>query len=297
MLRLGRDLSWKDFFKKLIREWKDDALGDTAAALTYYGMLALFPFLLFLVSLTGVVLNAQAAANLIAELQQVAPPQVLQIVQQRLQSLQQSQSSGLVTIGFLASIWIASGAMSSLTQALDRCYGVVETRPFWKVRLLAIALTLVAGVLSVIAAAVTFAVPVAASWIGGPLAHAVAWLRFPVAGAIMMGFWSLLYRFLPNVKPKFQLISPGSIVGVVIWLAASWGFSEYVRHFSSYERSYGALGGVIVLLVWMWISSAVVLLGAEINKLLTPEEKIQREARTSERRNGAETTPPVPSPA
>jgi membrane protein len=125
-----------------------------------------------------------------------------------------------------------------------------------------------------------------------------------VAGAFLLLLWALFYWALPNVKPtRFQLVTPGSLFGVVVWLLASWGFSEYVRHFGTYQKTYGALGGIIVLLVWMWISGVVLLVGAEINKILTPAEKLKRSPTgeaTGEKKEDAVARPkgpPEPQPA
>src|SRR5206468_12038746 len=134
------------------------------------------------------------------------------------------------------------------------------------------AATLVAGGLALVAAMLAVAVPAVAHAIGGPIGAAIDWLRLPVAGLLMMVLWAALYHFLPNVHPKFQVVTPGSVIGVAVWLLASWGFSLYVRNFGKYDATYGTLGAVIVLLTWMYLSSQVVLVGAEINKLLTPAE-------------------------
>jgi len=279
-----RKVSFKEFVKTLRKEWSDDLVADSAAALTYYGMLSLFPFLLFVVALAGLVLDPRATDNLVQSIAHFTPPAVAQILGDRLKAIEQASSGKLLTIAIVAAIWAASGGVSSLMQALNRCYDVRETRPFWKTRGLAILVTLGAGVLGVITAAIMFFVPVVGAIVGGKLGAVVTWVRFPVAGAIMMALLAVLYRLLPNVKPRFQLITPGSIIAVILWLAASYGFSEYVRHSKSYEATYGTLGGVIILLIWMWISSLSVLLGAEINKILSPREKLRYEAKTGEGR-------------
>jgi membrane protein len=267
-----RQCQFKEFVKKLVKAWNQNLVGDSAAALTYYGMLSLFPFLLFLVALTGLVLDPAATDNLVQTIARFAPPSVAQILGDRLKAIEQASSRKLLTIGIVGAVWAASGGVSSLMQALNRAYDVRETRPFWKTRGLAILVTLGAGVLGVLTAAIMFFVPVVGAIAGGRAGAALTWLRFPVAGAILMALLAVLYWILPNVKPRFHLITPGSVTAVVVWLAASWGFSEYVRRSRSYEATYGALGGVIILLVWMWLSAVVVLLGAELNKILTPRE-------------------------
>jgi membrane protein len=292
----GRDLSWKDFVKQLAHDFGEDAVSTTAAALTYFAVLALFPFLLFLVALASVVLDPHTITSLVQQLGTVAPPAVTQIVGNRLQTLSDNPSGGLLTIGIVGAFWSASGAVTSLTEALNRCYDVRETRPFWKRRGLALLVTLAAGIIVIITVAIMFFVPVLGHFIGGWLGALITWIRFPVGGIIVMALWALLYWALPNVTPhRFQLVSFGSLVGVVVWLLASWGFGEYVRHSDSYEATYGAVGGMIVMLVWMYISSLVVLLGAEMNKLLTPAERLKR-APTGEARAGGKEQPPVAQP-
>jgi membrane protein len=285
--------AWR-FGKRLAAEWKKDAVADTAAALTYYGVLALFPFLLFLVALISLVLDPRRVSGLVQQLSAVAPPQATQIVSGRLDALARHPSGKLLTIGIVAALWSASGAVGALGQALNRCNDLCETRPLWKTRGLALLVTLGAGVVSVLAALILFAVPVAGALVGGPVGHAITWLRFPVAGLIAMVLWALLYWALPSVRPRFQLLTPGSVAGVVVWLIASWGFSEYVRHSRSYEATYGAIGGMIVLLVWMWLSSAVVLLGAEVNKLLAREPRLRRSPTGEPRGDGERARRPTP---
>jgi membrane protein len=293
MILPGRDLSWRDFARQLYHAWRDDALADTAAALTYYGMLSLFPFLLFVAALAGLLLDPAAIRGLLGELAKFVPPQVTQIVEGRLQSLQRSASGGLLTFGFIATLWAASSGMSSLGQALSRCYEVRETRPYWRTRGLAVLVTLISGAAGVLIAAITFFLPLVGVWLGGPLGASLIQLRFVAAGILLVVLWAFLYWVLPNVRPRFQLITPGSIIGALGWLAASWGFSEYVRHSRRYDAIYGALGGVIVLLVWMWITALVVLVGAEINKILTPAAKLRREALTGEQALGGGPEPRV----
>jgi len=276
----------RQVLRDLRRNWSEDAVGDTAAALTYYGVLALFPFLLFVVALAGVLLNPDAISRLVDAAADVVPAAAVDLLRDRLRALESAPNRGLLTIGLVGALWAASSAIASLTQALNRCYDVRETRPFWKTRGLALLVTVGVGVLTVLSALILFAVPPLAahlpSWMGTLLAIA----RFPVAGLAVMVVWATLYWILPNVRPRFQLISPGAAIGVLLWLVASMGFSFYVSHFGRYEATYGTLGGIIILLIWMWLSSVVVLLGAELNKILTPARALKRATETGEERAG-----------
>jgi membrane protein len=152
--------------------------------------------------------------------------------------------------------------------ALNTVHGVRERRPFWKVRAVALLTTLFATVGGFVAALVGVAAPAFAKALGPEFALAVTWLRLPVAGFLMMLVWAVLYYVLPDVEQRFRLITPGSVAGVLLWLAASWGFSFYLTHFPSSQAVYGALGGIVVLLLWMWISALALLLGAAINAVL-----------------------------
>ncbi len=213
---------------------------------------------------------------LIQQLSQVAPKEVVTILSERIHSLAESNSVGLLTVGGLGAVWAASGGVVALMTALNTTYGVEESRPFWKVRGIALLVTLGAAVVSIIAAAVAVAAPAVADKLGGPFSTLIVWLRLPFAGMMMMLVWAVIYYALPDVKQKFKFITPGSVVGVLIWVIASWGFSKYVANFGKYDVNYGAIGGVIVFLLWMWITAQVILLGAEINAILehrSPEGK------------------------
>jgi membrane protein len=286
MVLPGKGISWKDFFTDLKNEYQNDKVSNVAGAVTFFGVLALFPFILFLVALASVIIDPAQAEVLIKELGRVAPEAVTQILGQRLHDLAAGDNVGLLSIGALGAVWAASGGVVALMDALNTVYDVQESRPFWKVRGIAILVALGGAVLSILASLAMVGAPAAAKWLGEPLGTVVTWLRLPVAGLLMMLVWALIYYVLPDVKQTFKFISPGSVVGVIIWLVASWGFSVYVRNFGSYDANYGALGGVIVMLLWMWISSQVILLGAEINSVLehrSPEGKAPGEKRPGER--------------
>lgn len=264
----GKGMSWKEFGKGLKDELSKDQITDIAATVTYYGVLSLFPFVLFLVALASVVIEPSDAERMVQELGQVAPGAVTEIIGARIRQLGAEQNVSLLGFGAVAAIWAASGGVTALMRALNTAYDVKEGRPFWKVRGIAILMTLLAGALGLIAALVAIAAAPLAEAIGGPLGTAITWLRLPVAGLVMMLLWALVYYVLPDVEQRFRFITPGSVFGVLVWVLASWGFSRYVTSFGSYDKTYGPLAGVIVLLLWMWISSLVLLVGAEVNALI-----------------------------
>jgi membrane protein len=278
-------MSWKQFLGGLKKEISDDGVTDLAASVTYYGILALFPFLLFVVALASVIISPSDAERMVEQLGQVAPPEATRIVGERIRQLGSDQNVSLLGLGALGAIWAASGGVNGLIGALNRCYDVKEGRPWWKVRGIAILMTLLAGALALVAALVAIAAAPLADRIGGPIGMAIGWLRLPVAGLIMMFLWALLYYVLPDVEQKFKFITPGSVFGVILWVLASWAFSKYVSSFGSYDKTYGSLGGVIVLLLWMWLSSLVLLVGAEMNALVehaSPEGKRRGAKRKSD---------------
>lgn len=288
-------MSWKEFGKGLKDEVVRDNVTDLAATVTYYGVLALFPFLLFLVALASVIITPAQAQSMVAELSQVAPGEVTKIVGDRIRQLGEQQNVTLLGFGALGAIWAASGATLALMRALNTAYDVEESRPFWKVRGLAVLMTIVAGVLALAGALAAVATEPIANAIGGPVGTAIVWLRLPLAGLVMMFLWALLYYVLPDVEQKFKFITPGSVVGVLLWVLASWAFGKYVANFGSYDKTYGSIAGVIVLLFWMWLSSLVLLVGAEMNALIehrSPEGK--REGARSMQDTG---TTPMPGAA
>ncbi|HEX9049684.1 MAG TPA: YihY/virulence factor BrkB family protein [Anaeromyxobacter sp.] len=299
----GKGMSWKEFGKGVYGETSRDNVTDLAATVTYYGVLALFPFVLFLVALASLLITPADAEKIVRQLAAVAPPAATDIIGGRIQQLAQQQNVTLVGFGALGALWAASGGVTAVMRALNVAYDVTEGRPFWKVRAIAVLMTIVAGVLGLAAAVVAIAAGPLGDRIGGPVGIAMAWLRLPVAAIVMMFLWAVMYWALPDVEQAFKFITPGSVVGVVLWVLASYAFSQYVGHFGSYDKTYGALGGVIVLLLWMWISSLVLLVGAEINAFIehrSPEGKregAKSMAETGTRPEARAAAPGEPIPA
>ncbi len=264
----GKGMSWKTFGKAFWEELNRDQLTDWAGAVTYSGVMALFPFLLFLVALASVLITPAQAEDLVQQLGRVAPSNVTEILGDRIKAIASSSQTGLLTVGALVAIWSASSGVAGVQRALNTIYGVTDSRPLWKTRGIAILMTLVSSVVALVAALVAVAAGPIGEAIGGPLGTALTWLRLPVAGALMMFLWAALYYALPDVEQEFKFITPGSVAGVVLWVVASWGFSTYVANFGSYEATYGSVGGVIVMLLWMYISSLALLAGAEVNAVI-----------------------------
>ena len=287
----GHGIGWKDFFAAFKKEWKRDKLTDIAGSLVFFGVLALFPFLLFLVTLAGLILKPDQVEGVIGQMALVAPRDVTKIFADQIRDIHKGQNVGLLTLGFVGAIWSASGGVTSLMAALNGVYAVEEGRPFWKVRGIAVLATLGAGVAILLAVLAGVVAGPVADHLPAPFSTAVTLLRLPVAGMIMMAVWASLYYLLPDVEQRFKFITPGSVFGVLVWVIASWGFSVYVSKFGSYNKTYGAIGGVIVLLMWMWISTIVLLIGAEVNAII---EHLSPEGKKTGAKSMADTGPDLP---
>jgi membrane protein len=275
--------SWKGVLKRAMREFSDDNVTDWAAALTYYGVLSIFPMLLALISLLGL-FGESATQPLLDNVGTVAPGPAKDIVTQAIQNLQKSQGAAGVMffVGLAAALWSASGYVGAFMRASNDIWDVEEGRPVWKTIPLRLAVTSILLVLLTISAlAVVLTGPLAKSIgdiVGLGSTAVTAWdiAKWPVLILVVSFMIALLYYAAPNVKhPKFQWVSPGSIMAVILWIIASAIFAFYVSNFSSYNKTYGALGGIIVFLTWLWITNNVILLGAEFNAEMERGRQIQ----------------------
>lgn len=265
---------WKGIVGRLREEWRRNKLGDAAAALTFYGVLSLFPFLLFLVALAGLVIQPEQVLALIRALGRELPPALSELPYAQLEELTSGPSGGVLTFIALTAVYSATTGVVSLMKALNSAYGVAESRPRWKVYALAFGMMLAAAVLALLAGLIAVAAPAFAKWLGEPWTTLAGWVRLPVAALLMMVLWTTLYAVLPAHRLRMRFITPGAVVGVLVWLVASLGFSLYVSHFNTLGLTYGALGGIIVLLLWMWISSLALMLGAELNAVLARQRSV-----------------------
>ena len=258
---------------RTVREFRQDNLTDWAAALTYYGVLSIFPALLVLVSILGLV-GSSATQPLIDNVGTVAPGPAKDIVTSAIQNLQRSRGAAgvLFLVGLAGALWSASGYVAAFMRASNAIYDVEEGRPIWKTLPVRLGLTLVLVVLLAVSAVAVVISGGLADQLGRLLgigsAAVTAWdiAKWPVLIVIVSFMFALLYWAAPNVKqPGFRWLSPGGVLAVVVWIIASAAFAFYVANFGSYNKTYGALGGVIIFLMWLWISNIAVLLGAEFN--------------------------------
>ena len=283
MVLPGRDVPWKDFGRELVRKMPCDNMLEYAGSVAFSAILSIFPFLLFAVALAGMIIQPSTLASLIETTQHAVPAQAEAIVRERLTALVSGPRAGLLTVGAVLALWTASGAVASMITAFDAAYEVHDRRPFWKTRGLSLLVTLAAGVFLIVAAVLALGAGAIAGALPDPLGAVVAWLRWPVAAILVALILAGLYYVLPDVDLEFHLVTPGSAVATVTWIVASLGFSFYTSRFGKYEVVYGALGGVIVLLLWLWISALAVLLGVEVNAVLALLSREKRHEDAPER--------------
>jgi membrane protein len=260
--------------KRTFTEFLEDSLTDWAAALTYYGLMALFPALIAFVGIFGLIADPQGATRTITDIvNQIGPESAAETFSGPIQSITQSSSSGyLAVVGFVVALWSASGYVGAFIRASNVIYETPEGRPFWKLRPLQLAITLV----TVILAAATLLALI----VSGPLAEAIGSAiglsdatvtvyqiaKWPILAVLVITIFSILFYASPNVKIRgFAWVTPGSIVALVVWVVASALFALYVSNFGSYDKTYGTLGGVVALLVWMWITNLAILFGHQLN--------------------------------
>jgi membrane protein len=264
--------SWRGAAKRTLGEFKRDELTDRAAALTYYSVLSIFPAMLVIVSLVGLG-GRSVSQSLITNVGDLAPGAVRQVLVTALNQLQGSRASaGLVAlVSLAAALWSASGYVAAFMRAANVVYDVPEGRPIWKTLPIRVAITVVTLVLLAASAiAVVVSGPLAqrvGDLLGLGSAAVTAWniAKWPVLLLVAAFLISLLYWASPNARHGFRWVTPGGILAILLWLAASAGFAFYVAGFASYNKTYGSLAGVIIFLVWLWITNIAILLGCELN--------------------------------
>jgi membrane protein len=281
--RLGMR-GWTAVLRRTVTEFQDDQLTDRAAALTYYAVLSIFPALIALVSIVGLVGDPRETTDSLTEIvESVGPSTASDTFQGPIEQLTSNRGTAglLLVLGIATAIWTASGYVGAFGRAANAIYEVEEGRPFWKLRPLQLAITL--------AMVLMLALVLVALVLTGPLASAVGdavglgdtvvtvWdiAKWPVLIVVVLAMFAVLYYLSPNVKlPGIRWITPGSLLALVLWIVASALFAFYVANFGSYDKTYGTLGGVVSFLVWVWIGNIAVLLGVELNAELEREREI-----------------------
>jgi membrane protein len=279
--------------KRTVKEFLEDGLTDWAAALTYYGLLSLFPALIAFVGIFGLVADPVGATRTITDVvTQIGPSSAADTFSGPIQSITQSSSTSgvMAVVGFGVAVFSASGYVGAFIRASNVIYETPEGRPFWTLRPLQLAITLVTLVLA--------AITLLALIVSGPLAEAIGSsiglsdaavtvyqiAKWPILAFLVVTIFSVLYYASPNVKLRgFKWVTPGSVVALVVWVIASAGFAVYVANFGTYDKVYGALGGVVVLLIWMWLTNLAILFGHELNAERERDAELQEGVPRAER--------------
>lgn len=256
------------FSKEVAAAYQQERIGEVAGMLAFSGMLTVFPFLLCLVALLGLFVEPAAAASLVEQLDRIVPGEITAILRERLTALAGNGHVQILTIGGLITVLSASNGMVALLRALNRAYGVAERRSRWHIRGIAFEMTFLSALLTLLAVIIALAAPAIAGWLPPPWPTIVRWARVPAAGLLMLVQAILVYERLPCLDKQHRRIVPGALVGVGVWLVASLAFSRWLSGLKRYEVIYGALGGAVVLLLWMWMSAHAVLFGATVNAVL-----------------------------
>ncbi len=286
-----RGVSPRVVVKRVATEVMDNAITDTAAQLSFYFLWALFPFLFFLVTLAAYLPIEDAVSSVIDRLSYVMPPEALALLQQHLSSLFGEERPKLLTLGLAVTLWGASRGVNALRKALNLAYDVTESRRIWRTQIVALAMT-IAGALLIIVAFGGFVLGGEAGlWLAERIGIAKefavvwSWLRWPFTAMVVMLAAALCYYFLPDVEQKFHYITPGSVTATVLWLLSTWGFTQYVEHFGRFNATYGSIGAVVVLMVWLYITGLVFIFGGEVNAVI---EHVSREGKAEGARSEGE---------
>jgi membrane protein len=266
------------FGKEVFREFKDDDVSGLAAELTYRFFLAIFPFILFLTALGGFLASVFDAENPAQEFVELfgdrLPADAASLIRTQVDEVVASQNLTLLSVGILGTVWAATGGAGALMKALNRAYDIPDSRPFWKQKLIAFGLMTAASLAIIAALSALFATQVYGQeaadklGIGDAFAFGLRWGTIPLVIGVLMGAMAFVYWAAPNAGLPFRWVSPGAVFFVLGWLLATVAMSFYVANFGSYNATYGALGGVVVLLLWFYVTSIILLLGAEMNAVL-----------------------------
>jgi membrane protein len=267
-------LSWKDLARRVYAETMDDDVFGRAAQLSYYFLLALFPALLFLTSLLGYFAgeNSQLRSSLFGYLSAVLPGDASKLISETVNDVTNSSGGGKLSFGILATLWAASNGMGAISESLNAAYDLKETRPWWKVRLIAVGLTLALSFLIISSLVLVLyghdlADTVAVKF-GLGAAFALTWkiVQWPIVLAFVLFAFALIYYFAPDAHDQdWKWITPGAFVGVALWLLVSFAFKAYLSFFNSYSATYGSLGAVIILMLWFYFTGVSILVGGEMN--------------------------------
>jgi membrane protein len=264
-------LGWKELATRTAKEISADDLLNLAAQQAYYFFFALFPALLTLISIASFFPIDNLIGQVVDQLGRVAPPEALKIITDQIAEISRSGHGGVLTFAFLLTIWSSSGAMVSIISTLNAAYDITEARPLWKVRLIAMALTIGMALFILVSIALVLVGPTVAEHLADTLRMGAAFkwtwwvLQWPVVLLLVATGIGLVYYFAPDAEQDWVWITPGSVVATLLWLAVSLGLKLYIAYFGNYNETYGTLAGFIVLLTWFYLSGLAILIGAELN--------------------------------
>lgn len=263
-------ISWRELATRTVREAMADNVMGLAAQLAYYFFLALFPALLFLIALASF-FPGDVILQMVASLRAFAPPEVVEIFESQLQAIAEGNDAGLLTFGLLVTLWSSSAAIVGVIDAMNRAYDIEEGRPWWKVRVTAIALTIGLALFVLLAFTLVLLGPTIADWLSARFGFGVAFrttwniVQWPLAFVLIALAVAIVNYFAPDAEQDWEWVTPGAVVATALWLLASIGFRIYVSNFANYNESYGTIGGVMVLMLWFYVSALAMLIGAEMN--------------------------------
>jgi membrane protein len=280
LLHFTLPLPWRQIAKRVFAEINDDNCMGLAAQLSFYFLLGLFPALLFFVALIAYLPIENVLDELLLSLATVAPAEMVELLRTQLDTIADGSHAGLVTLGIVGAIWSSSAAMVAIIDALNRAYDVVEWRPWWKRRLVAIALTIALALFLLTAFVMVLLGPemmtALADRLGLEPAVPVVWriLRWPVLVCCVVLGVDLVFHFAPNRHAQWSWITPGSALATALWILSSFGFKLYVVNFGNYTATYGAIGGAIVTMLWFYVSGLALLVGAELNAVIEHAQQV-----------------------
>lgn len=276
----------KDFFTRLGEKVTDDDILGNAAQVAFYFSFALFPLLLFLMSLLGILLSdkQELQTELFRILGQVMPASAFELVRKTLDEVTTSASGGKLTIGILITLYSASAGIDNMRGTLNEVYNLKETRGFLHAKAVSLALTLGVGILILIALGfIVYGSHLIDAWLPLDSPYAIAPLQYVVILSVVLTAFALIYNFAPNHEAlQWKWISPGAVIGVILWLAFSGTFRLYLRYFDSYAATYGSLGAMIILLLWLYLTALVILVGGAVNAILDEKTGIKKAAEDPE---------------
>ena len=280
-------MQWKKFFKRLWARLVEHEIFDRAAQLSYYFLLALFPLLLFMMTVLGYFAgeSVEVRDKLISYLARVMPSSAIELVHTTLNEITQARSGSKLSLGLLAALWAASNGMGAISDTLNGAYGVKETRAWWKVRLTAVILTVSLSILIITALIIVLygggiGERLAAHW-GLGAAFTIVWkiAQWPIALFFLLVTFTMIYHFGPDVRPKkCHWWSWGTLIAIILWLLFSFAFRLYLHFFNSYGVTYGSLGALIILMLWFYFTGVSILIGGEINSMFEKRATANGEA-------------------